>query len=123
MLTPGLVLLIAQALPSGGSNAPSKPPEAPPMACETGRVQRRFGGTDWIVLSCADKLSMVVVSAPGNPASPFYFFLKPGRDGGYTIVGEGNGDRQASDAAGDALSKMTVAEMQALLAETRSAAR
>jgi hypothetical protein len=62
---------------------------------------------------------MVVVSAPGNPALPFYFLLKP-NGGSYAIEGEGNGDKKASDAAGDSLSKMTPAEFAALLAATKA---
>jgi hypothetical protein len=61
---------------------------------------------------------MVVVSAQGNPASPFYFFLKPAADT-YTVMGEGNGDKKASDAAGAALSKMTPADFAELLAATK----
>ncbi len=88
------------------------------MRCETGPVKRTFGGTDWIVYSCDDQASMVVVSGEGNPASPFYFVLKPA-GAGYTLSGEGNGDRTASDAAGAALAKMSPAELAALLAATR----
>jgi hypothetical protein len=65
---------------------------------------------------------MVVISVTGNPASPFYFFLKP-TGSGYIIRGEGNGDEQASTAAGDAIEKMTPAELGALLAATKSATR
>jgi len=90
------------------------------MKCETGPVNKTFGGTNWIVYSCDDRISMVVVSAEGNPASPFFFVLKP-NDGGYVIMGEGNGDRDASKAAVDALSKMTADELATLLADTKRA--
>lgn len=106
---------IAKAEPAGSS--------ASTMKCETGPVPRTFGGTRWVVYSCDDLASMVVISAQGNPASPFYFFLKPKPDAGnYTITGEGNGDKKASDAAGDALSKMTPADLAALLAATKATA-
>ena len=88
------------------------------MKCETGPANRTVGGTQWIIYSCDDDISMVVVSAEGNPASPFFFFLKP--DGGtYSVSGEGTGDKRASDAAGDALAKMNQAELAALLAATK----
>jgi hypothetical protein len=106
--------------------APAEPQQAtsapPPMKCETGPARRTFGGTQWIVYSCDDHTSMVVVSAEGNPASPFYFFLKP-NGGTYTVSGEGNGEKKASDAAGDALAKMTPAEFTTLLAATKGGPR
>lgn len=88
------------------------------MKCETGPLIRTFGGTDWLVYSCDDRASMVVFSAPGNPAMPFYFFLKP-EAGTYRIEGEGTGDKQASHAAGDSLSKLTPTEFASLLAATK----
>jgi len=93
-----------------------------PMKCETGPAHRTFGGTQWIVYSCDDQASMVVVSAHGNPASPFFFFLKPA-GAAYSVSGEGTGDKKASDAAGDALAKMTPAKLAALLAETKGSAQ
>jgi hypothetical protein len=117
------VMSLAMAAVGAG---PQKPHQEvlfpPPMKCETGPVNRTFGGTEWIVYSCSDQTSMVVISVRGNPASPFYFFLKP-TGSGYIIRGEGNGDEQASTAAGDAIAKMTPAELGALLAATKSATR
>ena len=103
-------------------SASTEPQQASPMKCEIGPAQRTFGGTQWIVYSCDDQASMVVVSAQGNPASPFFFFLKPA-GGTYTVSGEGNGDKKASDAAGVALVKMTPVEFTALLTATKGSIR
>ena len=92
-----------------------------PMQCNVGPVARELGGSNWTVLSCSDGRSMVVVSAQGNPAGPFVFFLKPRPDGGYAISGEGNGDKAASDAALEALTHYTPDDFAALLAETKAA--
>jgi hypothetical protein len=114
----GMVLLPVPAAKPSWAEPSQAGPAPSPMACETGPATRVFGGTQWIVLSCDDEASMVVIAAAGNPAMPFYFFLKPER-GAYSVVGEGNGDRQASSAAFDALSRMTAADFAVLLAETR----
>jgi hypothetical protein len=66
-------------------------------------------------------VSLVIISAEGNPASPFVFYLRPTPQS-YQIVGEGNGDKRASDAAGRDLTELRVAEIAALLAETKAAA-
>jgi hypothetical protein len=90
---------------------------APELRCETGPVSKMLGGTDWLVYSCDDRRSMLVVSADKNPARPFYFLLTPLANS-YHVAGEGNGNKQASDAAGDELSRMTAADFAKLLAAT-----
>src|SRR6516162_3460578 len=109
-----LRLIVLGFLVSGIVQVNAQPSSPPPLRCESGPANRTFGGTNWLVYSCDDRASMVVVAAQGNPASPFYFFLTP--DGGtYRIRGEGTGDKKASDAAFDALSKMTPADFGAFL--------
>jgi hypothetical protein len=61
---------------------------------------------------------MVVVSTEKNPAAPFYFMLIP-ESGAYRIYGEGTGNKQFSDQAGDELSRMRAAELEKLLADTK----
>ena len=90
-----------------------------PLKCEVGPVSKRLGGSDWMVYSCDDQHSMVVISADGNPAMPFYFVLTL-KAGTYELHGEGNGDKRASDAAGDELSHLTPAELSRLLAATKT---
>lgn len=118
MLIPMLVLgIISAGIERSDVEQSASPP--PPMKCETGPVTKIFGGTSWIVYSCDDQASLVVVTAQGNPASPFFFMLKP-NGGTYTISGEGNGSRAASEAARNDLSKMKPADFAALLAETKA---
>ena len=90
-----LRLFAAPLLSLAAVSVQADSPTPPPMKCETGPVQRQFGGTDWLVYSCDDGHSMVVISSPGNPASPFYFVLTS-REGTYKIYGEGNGSKAAS---------------------------
>ena len=90
----------------------------PPLKCETGPVNRQYGGTEWVVYSCNDEQTMVVVSAADNPAGPFYFLLSR-HSGTYAIYGEGNGSKAASKAAGDELSQMSQATLADLLAATK----
>jgi hypothetical protein len=72
-----------------------------------------------LVYSCSDGTTIVVISAQGNPASPFVFTLTR-TDQGYQVDGEGNGDRAASDAAGHDLSALTSDQIAALIADTRA---
>jgi hypothetical protein len=81
-----------------------------------GPVYKIFGGTKWLVYGCADGHSVVVISAPGNPATPFYFMLSPGGRG-YEVVGEGEGQREATAAAYAELKALTESQVKALVAE------
>ena len=122
MVSVALTILLAMGMAAGDPvETPSPGSKPAPMKCETGPVKRTFGGTEWIVYSCEDKTSMVVLSAKGNPAMPFFFFLRF-QDGGYRIRGEGNGDKKATDAAFQELAGMTPAAFAELLEATKKAA-
>ncbi|RDI96912.1 hypothetical protein DVT68_19505 [Dyella solisilvae] len=95
-------------------------PEAPVLKCEVGPVSRQFGDTPWLVYSCEDAKSLVVVAAPGNPVMPFFFFLKHSQNG-YTVRSEGTGDKSVTDAAAADLSQLSDEEIAALIAETQKA--
>ena len=95
-------------------------PQPEPMACEMGPVTRTYGQSGWLVYACADNRTLVFVSAPGNPAMPFVFISTPTPDG-YRLQGEGNGSQDATRPAFEDLSRMTEAERNALLAETKAA--
>jgi len=88
------------------------------MTCETGPISRTYGGTDWLIYSCEDHQSLVFVSPQGNPAFPFYFILHP-KDGRYQLYGEGNGDKGASDAARDEISRVSQKDVASLIEATK----
>lgn len=86
------------------------------LNCKIGPVEKTYGGTRWNVYGCDDKKSVVIVTAPGNPAMPFYFFFVPNA-GGYQLHGEGTGDKKATDAAYKDLAALTEADIAALVDE------
>jgi hypothetical protein len=71
---------------------------AEPMKCKTGPIKQTYGGNSWLVYGCSDNESIVVVSAAGNPAMPFFFSISK-KSGEYKVSGEGNGNKVATDAA------------------------
>ena len=91
-----------------------------PLKCEAGPVTRTFGGTPWLIYGCQDGQSLAIVSAPGNPAMPFYFFFSPSNNG-HRLVGEGTGSKQASAAALTELNALSAADVIALGVEARRA--
>jgi len=81
-------------------------------------VTRTYGKTNWLVYGCDDDRSVIVVAAPGNPASPFYFRLSPGKDG-YHLTGEGTGSKDATDSAYRDLNMLSEKDIATLIAKTR----
>ncbi|MEJ2362899.1 MAG: hypothetical protein P8Z75_16065 [Gammaproteobacteria bacterium] len=88
------------------------------MQCETGPVKKIYGKTHWLVYSCTDQQTLVIVSEPASPASPFYFTLYR-QNGRYHVRGEGSGNSVATDAAYRDLRKLTTSEIEALIRQTK----
>jgi hypothetical protein len=89
------------------------------LECTVGPVERAFGRTAWLIYSCDDDRSIIVVSAPGNPANPFIFSMIAS---GNTRVlqGEGTGSKDASQAAFEDLRRLTESEIASLVAQTKA---
>jgi hypothetical protein len=78
---------------------------SPNLDCKLGPANQTFGGTPWLVYACDDGHSVILLSAPGSPAAPFYFsFAYNGHD--YELHGEGTGSQKATDAAYAELGKL-----------------
>jgi hypothetical protein len=90
---------------------------AAPLQCDIGPVTKVFGTVPWLLYSCDDGKSLVVVSAPGSAAAPFYFFFSPeGR--GYHLRGEGTGSKTLTDAALKELQVLSREDIAGLVAQT-----
>jgi hypothetical protein len=81
------------------------------LQCEIGPLKKTYGKTSWLVYSCSDKTTLVIVSAPGNPAMPFYFSYH-WKQGAYLLTGEGLGNQQFTSAALNELEKLSMAEIK-----------
>jgi hypothetical protein len=95
--------------------------ESPTLRCDVGPVTKVFGKTNWLAYSCSDRTSIVFIAAPGSVAAPFYFFLHRW-NGTYQAQGEGNGNKQATDAAYVQIKALTVPQVTAIIGETIKAA-
>ena len=91
-----------------------------PEQCITGPVEKTYGGTPWLVVSCSDGKSLVFVAKEGGKAAPFEFDLTfTGND--YDLTGHGKGDRKFTDAAYADLQKLTGKDVLDLLTATKAA--
>ena len=89
-----------------------------PLSCSVGPASRTYAGHKWIVWSCTDRQSVVIVAGPGNPAQPFYFFITPSAEG-IELVGEGTGAKSATEPAYLELKKLTTKDLKAMVTETQ----
>ena len=62
------------------------------------------------------------MSTPESPAAPFYFMLFQ-KDGKYVVIGEGTGQKAATDRAYAKLVRLTEPEVRTLLVSAKKAAR
>ncbi|MFZ7095393.1 hypothetical protein ACOPJQ_09120 [Luteimonas dalianensis] len=115
--------MIAAAIPlllTLASSGSATVAERPQLDCHTGPVTKTYGETDWLVYSCSDNRSIVVVAKPDNPAFEFYFILVPGTDD-VELYGEGVGDKAATEPAFQELELLSPKDVAAVVAETKGA--
>ncbi|NCP18122.1 MAG: hypothetical protein GW855_03040 [Erythrobacter sp.] len=110
------VLLSAQAPADEGH----QPESSESLDCSYGGFDREFGGTRWIVFGCSDRQTIVIATAKNNPGGPFYFIRYP-KDGGFSLAGEGTGDKAYTKAAFEQLKAMSDAQWSRVLSEVNAA--
>jgi len=94
----------------------------PSFNCNAGPAIKTFGGSSWLVYACDDRHSVVVITAPGSTAAPFYFIFAYGADG-YQLHGEGTGNKAATDAAYKELSQLKASEITNLFNDAAKVAK
>ena len=87
--------------------------------CKIGPISKTYGGSPWLVYGCNDGHSVIVITAPGSPASPFLFAFHWEADG-YHLSGVGTGNKKLTDAAFADLKVLSGADIEALFAAARS---
>jgi len=87
--------------------------------CDVGPIKKTFGGTSWLVYSCKDSPTLVIVTAIGSPATPFVFLFYQ-ENGAYRLRGMGAGNKGLTDAAYEDLRLFTEQNITALILETKS---
>jgi len=89
------------------------------LSCEFGPVPKTYGETSWLVYTCDDGQSVLIVAAPGGPAAPFMFRFRAGEDG-YVLQSQGSGDKEFTTAAFGDLKVMSVQDIEELISLTEA---
>jgi hypothetical protein len=92
--------------------------QSAPADCTTGPVTKSFGGSKWLVSSCSDGRTVILMAMNDSPAFPCFIVIAPTPEG-YKVDGRGKGDRQATEAAMTELGALSVPDIQAMIAETK----
>lgn len=95
---------------------------SPQLECNIGPIPKTFGKSQWRVYSCSDGRSVVVVSAPGSPAAPFYYMFQATASG-HHLIGEGTGNKAVTDEAYGELKGLSEQGIQDLIKQTKSVKR
>src|SRR5262249_61504358 len=88
--------------------------------CNIGPVAKTYGREQWLVYSCNDDKTVLIVSAPGNPATPYYFTLLT-TDAGHRLFGDGRGKKEATTAALEQLKSLSEEAIANVIKETKEA--
>ena len=105
-----VAILVCLPLSAGAQTAP--------MDCRVGPVIKTFGGSKWVVNSCSDGRTVVLMATNDSPAFPCFIKMEPATQG-YNINGRGKGDKQATNAAMDELAALSVADIEGMIDETK----
>jgi hypothetical protein len=116
-----LLALVASASSEPCIAVAAAPGPAKDLSCTIGPLSKTFGKTQWVVYGCNDGRSLVVTTARGNPAVPFYFLVYWGPKG-MSLYGEGTGDKKITDAAYEELRTLTEADVAALYRDAKAVA-
>jgi hypothetical protein len=93
--------------------------------CDIGPVIKTCGQSKWLVYSCDDEMTLLVVAAPDNPVKPFMFVLEPGGSGeSYGVFfDESLGKTDATAAALAQLKALSDQDVANLIKETKTPAK
>lgn len=105
-----VAILACLPLPAGA--------QTEPMDCRVGPVIKTFGGSKWVVNSCSDGRTVILMAMNDSPAFPCFIKIEPSTKG-YSIDGRGKGDKQATNAAMDELGALSVADIHGMIDETK----
>ena len=120
--------LMAVALLSGGAaqdtaTPPTAPtPPAAPVVCDTGPVEREYGGLTWMVFGCSNG-GVIFGGKPETAAASSMFVWAPSGDSFELTLESPLEDRAPLMAAATELAALTPADLEVLIAETRAATR
>ena len=117
-LAAAISLAVIVSGPARGDEAVS----GAPLKCVVGPLEKTYGKTQWLVYSCDDARSVVIVAAPLSPARPFVFrFLA--QKNGYLLQSKGTGDKAYTAAAFGELKIMSMDDIEALVKLTKTSTR
>jgi hypothetical protein len=112
---------LAMCLPLAATAADSVS-KSRPLKCDIGPVNKTYGESQWLVYSCDDNKSVVIVSAPGNPAEPFYFTVLTHKDQ-YQVSGEGLDKQGVTAKALRDLEALSADDIAKLIRETKTSTK
>ena len=113
----GAVLVLATLASVTAQGEEAAPKQT--LRCEFGPLPKTYGETSWLVYSCDDGQSVLIVAEPGSPAAPFMFRFKAGEDG-YVLQSQGSGDKEFTTSAFGDLKVMSVQDIEELISLTKA---
>jgi len=106
--------LAERAQPSALATTPES------LACNVGPVEKKILESSWLLYSCNDGASLVLVAPSGSTAFPFVFMFQYTSQG-YRLSGEGAGSKAVTDQVLEVLNALTARDVANLVDLTKRA--
>jgi hypothetical protein len=119
------IALLSLVTLGGLQAAAEEPDEAKSLnKCDIGPAMKTFGQNKWLVYSCDDDTTLLVLAAPDNPVKPFMFVLEPDSNGGYGVFfDDSSGKNDATASALAQLKALSQQDIANLIKETKTPAK
>jgi hypothetical protein len=100
------------------SQAAPTAPAQQPLNCDVGPLEKTIAESTWLLYSCGDGSTLVLITPQGSKAFPFVFSLYRTATG-YRVSGEGTGPKSATDPVAEALNALTPQNVATLIEQTK----
>jgi hypothetical protein len=114
-----VIALMAAHIPAALAQTSKLTATATLTNCGVGPITKVWGEVPWLVYSCDNERSIVIIAAPGSPAEPWVFTLDRGKNGIH-LDGDGASGKQGTAATYAELSKFSQHDFEKLIEETKS---
>ena len=94
-------------------------PSSQPLNCDVGPLEKTIAESKWLLYSCGDGSTLVLITPAGSKSFPFVFSLYR-TETGYRLNGEGTGPKSATDPVANVLSSLSAKNIATLIEQTKS---
>ena len=114
-----MLITLAFSMTIASSHALPAAPSKQPLNCDVGPLEKTIAGSTWLLYSCGDGSTLILITPAGSKSFPFVFSLYR-TETGYRLSGEGTGPKVATDPVAEVLSALSPQNIAILIDQTKA---